>query len=114
MRRGGEATLRQEDHHHLGLPDPLHLVAHFVAQLPVGVPEGHTLAKENKSETRRMASVARTSMLGLAVVLLSFSTSARGQGCPEQYGVQTYPNEQYCDRFYKVRSKVTIIVLALV
>jgi len=26
------------------------------------------------------------------------------QRCPEQYGVQTYPNEEYCDRYYKVRN----------
>ena len=22
-------------------------------------------------------------------------------GCPEPYGVQTYPHETYCDKFYK-------------
>ncbi len=26
----------------------------------------------------------------------------RGGGCPEQYGVQVYPHEGACDRFYKV------------
>ena len=25
--------------------------------------------------------------------------------CPEPYGVQTYPDEKYCDKFYKVQSK---------
>ena len=22
--------------------------------------------------------------------------------CPEPYGIQTYPDEKYCDKFYKV------------
>ena len=25
-----------------------------------------------------------------------------GQYCPESYGVQTYPHEKYCDKFYLV------------
>ena len=25
---------------------------------------------------------------------------AQYSGCPEQYGVQTYPHDQYCDKFY--------------
>ncbi len=37
----------------------------------------------------------------LAVVTLVVS-AAHGQGCPEKKGVQTYPNEEYCDQFYKV------------
>ena len=23
--------------------------------------------------------------------------------CPEPYGIQTYPDEKYCDKFYKVK-----------
>ena len=34
---------------------------------------------------------------------LAFIGLAKAQSCPEPYGVQTYPNEQYCDKFYKVR-----------
>ena len=33
---------------------------------------------------------------------LAFIGLAKAQSCPEPYGVQTYPNEQYCDKFYKV------------
>ena len=34
--------------------------------------------------------------------LISIATAQIGAGCPEAYGVQTYPDEKYCDRFYKV------------
>ena len=34
--------------------------------------------------------------------LISIATAQLGAGCPEAYGVQTYPDEKYCDRFYKV------------
>ena len=32
--------------------------------------------------------------------LLSTAT-AQYAGCPEPYGLQVYPHEQYCDKFYK-------------
>ena len=35
---------------------------------------------------------------------LAFIGLAKAQSCPEPYGVQTYPNEQYCDKFYKVQN----------
>ena len=35
---------------------------------------------------------------------LAFIGLANAQSCPEPYGVQTYPNEQYCDKFYKVKN----------
>ncbi len=44
-------------------------------------------------------------LFSLALLLPStaLAQSARGSyGCPEQYGVQTYPHDQYCDQFYKV------------
>ena len=34
--------------------------------------------------------------------LITIATAQLGAGCPEAYGVQTYPDEKYCDRFYKV------------
>ena len=37
----------------------------------------------------------------LLVPLLAAQTSAQYAGCPETYGVQVYPHEQYCDKFYK-------------
>ena len=39
--------------------------------------------------------------------------SVAQRGCPESYGVQTYPDEKYCDRFYKVRLKCIIIIYQL-
>ena len=35
---------------------------------------------------------------------LAFIGLTQAQSCPEPYGVQTYPNEQYCDKFYKVKN----------
>ena len=37
-------------------------------------------------------------VLGSSVLL---AIAAAQNGCPEPYGVQTYPDEKYCDRFYK-------------
>ncbi len=42
--------------------------------------------------------------LAVAAILVS---TAHGQGCPEKKGVQTYPNEEYCDQFYKVSKQGT-------
>lgn len=36
------------------------------------------------------------------LVVLAFGL-VKAQNCPEPYGIQVYPNEQYCDKFYKVR-----------
>lgn len=47
----------------------------------------------------------------MQLLFLVFSALAMGcvsaqyaGGCPEPYGVQTYPDEKYCDKFYKVNS----------
>merc|ERR1712032_66270 len=37
----------------------------------------------------------------LLLPLLASHSSAQYAGCPETYGVQVYPHEQYCDKFYK-------------
>ena len=34
------------------------------------------------------------------VMALMQGAVAQYSGCPEQYGVQTYPHDQYCDKFY--------------
>ena len=40
------------------------------------------------------------------LILASAVAAQRPPGrCPEDYGVQTYPNEAACDRFYKVREE---------
>ncbi len=41
---------------------------------------------------------------------LSLAAAQSGYGCPEKYGVQTYPHEKYCDSFYKVRFFAQIII----
>ena len=33
--------------------------------------------------------------------LLAATASAQYSSCPEPYGLQLYPHEQYCDKFYK-------------
>ncbi len=40
----------------------------------------------------------------LSLLALAFATATAqyAGGCPEPYGVQTYPDEKYCDKFYKV------------
>ena len=42
-------------------------------------------------------------MQALALILLGLAacTSAQYSSCPEPYGLQLYPHEQYCDKFYK-------------
>ncbi len=40
-----------------------------------------------------------------AAFIVGFMASLiNGQNCPEAYGVQTYPNPDYCDKFYKVNT----------
>merc|ERR1712203_322001 len=52
-------------------------------------------------------STQQTEMLGLryqlsiTIVLALATLSVAQRGCPESYGVQTYPDEKYCDRFFK-------------
>ena len=38
----------------------------------------------------------------LSIVVVLATLSVAQHGCPEPYGVQTYPDEKYCDRFFKV------------
>merc|ERR1712154_623407 len=42
-----------------------------------------------------------TMLTFLLLPLLAAQSSAQYAGCPETYGVQVYPHEQYCDKFYK-------------
>ena len=39
--------------------------------------------------------------LGLLLIVLVASAKAQYSSCPEPYGLQLYPHEQYCDKFYK-------------
>ena len=41
-------------------------------------------------------------MQALALILLGLGCArAQYSSCPEAYGLQLYPHEQYCDKFYK-------------
>ena len=41
-------------------------------------------------------------MQALALILLGLGcATAQYSSCPEAYGLQLYPHEQYCDKFYK-------------
>ena len=46
------------------------------------------------------------SLFNFAVVIVVLAAPAAwaqsSSYCPEKYGVQTYANEEYCDKFYKV------------
>ncbi len=51
--------------------------------------------------------LGKMSLSGLLVTFLglivSFALGQRNDGhCPEKFGVQTYPHEGSCDKFYKV------------
>ena len=37
----------------------------------------------------------------LLITGLVSAAHAQYAGCPEPYGLQVYPHEQYCDKFYK-------------
>ena len=52
-------------------------------------------------------------MLGFKLTILSAlaAVSMAQHGCPEPYGVQTYPDEKYCDRFFKVILADTMIII---
>merc|ERR1712076_360292 len=50
-------------------------------------------------ETKIIFKISERKMLFL-LAGLAFIGIAKAQSCPEPYGVQTYPNEQYCDKFY--------------
>ena len=51
---------------------------------------------------RKMLSYRSQVFISTICGLISIATAQLGAGCPEAYGVQTYPDEKYCDRFYKV------------
>ena len=51
--------------------------------------------------------------ISIAIVVVVATLSAAQRGCPESYGVQTYPDEKYCDRFYKGRLTCIIIIYQL-
>ena len=51
--------------------------------------------------------------ISIAIVVVVATLSAAQRGCPESYGVQTYPDEKYCDRFYKVRVTCIIMIYQL-
>ena len=51
---------------------------------------------------RKMLSFRSQICISTICGLISIATAQLGAGCPEAYGVQTYPDEKYCDRFYKV------------
>ena len=40
-------------------------------------------------------------LLLLAVSAAPLASAQSKYGCPEAYGVQTYPHEKYCDQYYK-------------
>ena len=42
------------------------------------------------------------SVVGILILAAAVAAQAPPGRCPEDYGVQTYPHEAACDRFYKV------------
>ena len=54
----------------------------------------------NVEPSSRLGAVAMQP-LGLLLIVLVASAKAQYSSCPEPYGLQLYPHEQYCDKFYK-------------
>merc|ERR1712117_920719 len=50
-----------------------------------------------------MGSLSLVTIMLTALVVSGLVATAAAQyaGCPEPYGLQVYPHEQYCDKFYK-------------
>ena len=59
---------------------------------------------------RRSSSKKMFIFLSILVASLATGHSQYAGGCPESYGVQTYPDEKYCDKFYKVIHSLKIIL----
>ena len=51
--------------------------------------------------TRLSLSLVTNMLTSLVVSGLVATAAAQYAGCPEPYGLQVYPHEQYCDKFYK-------------
>ena len=50
------------------------------------------------------------SVVGILILVAAAAVAQKPPGrCPEDYGVQTYPNEYACDRFYKVRKGINCL-----
>ena len=49
----------------------------------------------------------QSAVVGILALFAAAAVAQKPPGrCPEDYGVQTYPNEYACDRFYKVRKGI--------
>ena len=49
--------------------------------------------------------ISKTLLCLAALSMVAIEVTAQGYpggGCPEPYGVQTYPDDKYCDKFYLV------------
>ena len=62
---------------------------------------------------RKMFSFRSQICISTICGLITIATAQLGAGCPEAYGVQTYPDEKYCDRFYKVPITIRYYVCIL-
>ena len=75
-----------------------HSLAHCISALHCSGPT--TWVQCSAVKPSRLGAMA---MQALALILLGLAASASAQysSCPEPYGLQLYPHEQYCDKFYK-------------
>ena len=53
------------------------------------------------TDTGLSLSLVTNMLTALVVSGLVATAAAQYAGCPEPYGLQVYPHEQYCDKFYK-------------
>ena len=62
--------------------------------------------KEKKKFKEKKVQFLKEKMLFFLVLLAFCGHQTLAQypagACPEPYGIQTYPDEKYCDKFYKV------------
>ena len=63
----------------------------------------HPIRLLQSSLIRTIVEMLQQSVVGILILAAAVAAQAPPGRCPEDYGVQTYPHEAACDRFYKVR-----------
>ena len=65
----------------------------------------HPIRLLQSSLIRTIVEMLQQSVVGILILAAAVAAQAPPGRCPEDYGVQTYPHEAACDRFYKVSGR---------